>query len=497
MQNRSPSKNYPILVSLVVVLAITIRAALYSCFPIFLTEDSGDYLAATHEIYYHQNFQSPALRDWRMPGYPVFLALTYPFTHMQSDRVVIVQKIFGVFCVLLGLMIGWQARSQFLSIALGLFVAMNPVYLLFEHMLLSESIFLFVLMAFLTLYIGYWQTAIRPTSLQTWLVGGLLGLISAAGILIRTNSMVFFGACILGIYIFKLRPTKKLPGIKALVVFSSSLVIGLTILLAPWMWRNYQMYNNISISNLTYRNSFFLKGTLGRLDTNLPLYQKISREIGIDDFGYPWLNKFKEIYPTIEAEKIAQLLLIEQIRNHPVVHAVDILDSFLCYGGVCRGLAGERKTITYWFERKMNKPKAILKLGTIVWTKTSNPDYVFVDTSRNSFLLFLWSKIGALYLSIFRPFLFFGTLILGCKLFWDWLAKKAYLSNPLGLLCSVIGASYIILATAHALTTAGLDRYATPFDVVAIIFTLLVLSDNFLRIRSKKSIQIKENALNI
>src|SRR5262245_25415985 len=72
-------------IGIVLTLSVVVRLMLFMNFPVALTADSWDYLSAAGGLYHHADFNSYAMRDLRLPAYPVFLAATYPLTEMRAD----------------------------------------------------------------------------------------------------------------------------------------------------------------------------------------------------------------------------------------------------------------------------------------------------------------------------------------------------------------------------------------------------------------------------
>src|SRR4051794_22617879 len=103
------------------LLALVLRALLYRDYPLLLTADSWDYLGATTAIAQRLDFASitgNGLRDCRVPGYPVFQAVFFPLTQLQSDRILLLQAALGLLGILLGWAIGRVLRAP--AVAEGL-----------------------------------------------------------------------------------------------------------------------------------------------------------------------------------------------------------------------------------------------------------------------------------------------------------------------------------------------------------------------------------------
>ena len=165
----------------IVAGAAVIRLVLFFNLPALFTDDSWDFLGAAFDIARRADFNSDRLRDVRMPAYPVALAVTLPFTAMQTDRVVLLQKALGLVSVGLGAAIGHALRRRFLAESLSIFIGFNPVFLLYEHLLMTETLFLTTLLG-LTL-----AAVIGLRGPLRWWKGAMLGAILGVSTLTRAN----------------------------------------------------------------------------------------------------------------------------------------------------------------------------------------------------------------------------------------------------------------------------------------------------------------------
>jgi hypothetical protein len=174
---------------LFLALALIVRLGLYQHLPIFMTQDSGPYLLAGADTLQGEGLFADSLGDWRLPGYPLFLALTWPLTHFNSQLIVLMQIGLGLGAVLLGVVIGRLLQSRLVSEALVLFLGLDPVYLLNEHTIMSESLFLVEMLAVSSLVL------LCLRGLVGFLEGLALGVVTAICLLTRSNSFFFVCRC--------------------------------------------------------------------------------------------------------------------------------------------------------------------------------------------------------------------------------------------------------------------------------------------------------------
>ena len=260
--------------------ALAVRLVLYWSFPSFLTDDSGDYLLAARALAGSFDFASSGLHDWRVPGYSLFLALVQPYTALQSDRIVAVQVLLGVLTVLLGFVVGVASRSALTAVGLALFLAFNPIYLLFEHAVMSEALAIAALLGFLAAVV--WSCS-RPR--RAWLCGVVVAAPFALCVLTRANSMAFCAICLVA------PPAcwAVQEGVRsrlwrdAVLRFAAAVLAVLIVLVGPWLLRNYQMYGQASMLVSLNRNLFLYKAFYEPVDSTLPKLQAINRDFGGGD----------------------------------------------------------------------------------------------------------------------------------------------------------------------------------------------------------------------
>ena len=98
-------------------------------------------------------------------------------------NIVIAQKILGLVTVFLGFLLGQVLRSRVVSEVMVIFLGLNPVFLLNEHLVMTEGLFLFTLLLFLVIFSLCLHGKVGVTK------GLLLGLTSGICILTRANGL--------------------------------------------------------------------------------------------------------------------------------------------------------------------------------------------------------------------------------------------------------------------------------------------------------------------
>ncbi len=458
-------------VLLYLLLAVALRLVLATHFPLLVTLDSPDYIHSGVEIYKHLDFNSDSLRDVRMPGYPLFLATMYPLIGVRSDLLVLVQSFVGVLCVALGWKIGRLLHSQLVAEGLALFFVFNPVYLLFEHALMTEALSIFFMLLFTTAVVYCWR---QPPSL--W-----LGFVTAAllgfSVLVRVNLLPYGFTLLTVIAAYWMavawrQPDSKLLGAIAPVLLP--LFLGLTVVLGPWLWRNYAIYNNISLSEHSARSLLMWKNMSHTMDTSLPLFQQYAD--GFAELDYAWLDKFNSQFRTVEAETIATAVLAEQISTHPNRHLYALVISAFDYAGIyAQGNVplDDRAAVAWWFQHLVADPTDVVRA---VPTVTQWMDYIPI--TQPSIWTQIWSRAGIFYLLIVRPALVIAFVVASFAFGFMTLCHNcSAFTYPQRAVWGFILAYYVTFIF-HAITLTGSDRFASISDWLALLVVLFILENS-------------------
>ncbi|MDD5656715.1 MAG: glycosyltransferase family 39 protein, partial [Elusimicrobia bacterium] len=198
-------------------------------------------LGAGYEGYYDDGIYVDLARAWaglpgaadglaHPPGYPVFLA---PFcllgAHGQAAALAaqcVLSAALAPLTFLLALRLGLSRRASLWG---GVFCALNPMLIYFSTRVMTEILFVFLVMVFFLLWIRAWQEAALPLAAAAGLAAGL-------GSLTRGTLLPFGG--LLAAAAFCRR--KQRPEWLALVAVCG-LVWALT--MAPWTIRNAARYH--------------------------------------------------------------------------------------------------------------------------------------------------------------------------------------------------------------------------------------------------------------
>ena len=329
-----------------VCIAIAFRWLLFYSFPAILTGDSSGYLASSYQIRHAADFTNVAERAVMLPGYPVFLAITAPITQMNASMIVLMQKALGILSVLIAFLIGIHLRLFLLAELVVLFVAFNPVFMLFEHAISPETVYIFLLLLFTYCWLNW--VGQRPTFLLSFFVGLLFSL----SILTRTNGLIYSGFLIASGLYLNARGKPLIKWYSTLKRMRSSLVgLGLGLLLIiPWLWLNYSTHQRVALVHFNNRNLLLYKAMHDPLDENLTQFYEFNESIG-QTFGQKWIYTVKTEFSTIEAEEIARTLYIEQLTAHPGLHVTQMRYSLLNFYGRYENFGNELATMHIWASR--------------------------------------------------------------------------------------------------------------------------------------------------
>ena len=452
-------------------LAIVLRIILYVTLPVFTTNDSWDYLLASEDIYWRFDFLSGFLRDTRLPGYPVFLALVHPITLMQADRILVAQTILGLASMVLGLWIGRILGSRLAAEVLVIFLGFNPYFLLNEHALMTETWYLFVLLAF---------TALTLLAVRDGFTAGVsmgIGITAAAIVLTRANVLPFCVVIIVGAVALRVilhrGGASFVNGVYAHL--RAILILGavFAILVVPWLWRNYQLYDTWTFVNFTNRNLLVWKAMHGDIDYTLPQISQVNDLLEMKKVDFVWLWKTRQVYDANQIERISNELWLEQIRAQPITHLSDIGEALLGYAGIYDNYGDDRTAVRVWFSLipELAQIQKLNRVSDEIATRTS---YTYVERGIDSWINDWWSAAALLYMTYLRPVFLLGFTII----FFGYLLAVRRIQGAAPLLYRdtvlLLGAGYWVMAAVHAITLTDGDRYALMFDWIPILLVVLV-----------------------
>ncbi len=457
------------------LVAIGIRSLLFVRSPIMLTADSWDYLAISEDIYKYARFSYHSLGDWRLPIYPLFLVLLRIYAPLNAVNIVLAQSLLGLGTVVLGILIGWMHRSYAIAVVMGLFLSLNPVYLLYEHLVMSETMFLFTLLGFTS--VALYCLRNQPG----WWLGFLLGITASLCMLTRANGLFFCLPMIVFVTWRQLSfhyPRQLYAQIidKRVHYLLAGVMIGGLLVFAPWLWRNYKTYGHVSLfTHNTNLNMLAYMAEHNLIDTSLPSIKthNINNSFNSEYAGtiYKFLAEMRYQEGIVRADQLAGVLLKEQIDDHPEAFFSEIWSAVLNFGGypILPDDWNARINVRNWFDKLIDDVSQIHKANQSFYGDSSS---TYMESRADSPVNSYWALIGSAYLQIFRPILFTAFIFsfILTLFFFRYLPHINPALMPLSL-------SYIAVILAHSLTLADYDRFSTPFDWIPLLVICLSVKE--------------------
>ncbi|MEO7312832.1 MAG: glycosyltransferase family 39 protein [Chitinophagaceae bacterium] len=179
--------------------------------------------------------------SFRTPGYPFFIAVVYFFFGVKPYAVLVVQIFVNLFSIVLVYHTARRMFSKAAGMVAAVLFAFEPHNLMYIFSLWSETLFV----GFTCLTVFLIVRAVQDRSSRQLI---LAGMVLALTILIRPV-LEFYPLAIIGFLIcyFWKSPRHLFTGIAAFL-------IGVIMLLTPWLLRNYREFNRLQLSSMTGYN---------------------------------------------------------------------------------------------------------------------------------------------------------------------------------------------------------------------------------------------------
>lgn len=211
----------------VTLVALALRLGFEFRVAPFVSKDSQSYFLPAWDLVHTGEFQL-GLR--RTPGYPAFLALVLGVLGDDLRGITLAQHLLGAGTAALAYLLGRMTFGRSAGLVAGLLAALSGPLLAYEHYVLSESLFAFVLTGALSVLVLAWR---RPSG-RLWLLGGVL---AGASALIRPVGQLVLPLALLAALVAHPRPIRR--GL----VSCGLVLVGFALLVVPWTIRNQLAYN--------------------------------------------------------------------------------------------------------------------------------------------------------------------------------------------------------------------------------------------------------------
>ncbi|HXJ33720.1 MAG TPA: hypothetical protein VMS22_06720 [Candidatus Eisenbacteria bacterium] len=465
-----------LLVSLLVVAAVGVRWVLYRDLPALLTNDSWDYLKAAQDIRRDLDFFSAGLRDVRLPGYPTLLALASPLVGWRSDSIVLLQSVLGLTTAAIGWGIGKVLGSRLISWVMVVFLALNPVYLLNEHAIMAEA---FGLTLYLLLVLVGLACLVRPGGSVGWVA---FGVVLGVCTLTRAN-VVALGAAIAGGACLLQRPANGTCGdvgrLRRSLEYLRPVLLTVTItsiIVTPWLWRNWAAYGRPSFFSSTNRVLVMYKNMHRPFDSSMPTLARVNEMLEYDHIDFEWLWRFSNRFDPREAEDLARRILDEQIAKDPWLHVSQIGESAVAFGGFGPATVDDRSALLFWFDVEVGHVGNMEALSRSE-AASRLPHWTFVPRGRDTPTTALFARAGHAYLRPGRAVVSLGFL-LALGLYFVWIVRfRGRARGARSAVVLVLAIGYLGTVAMHVAMLMDCDRFASMFDFLSVLITVAIFEE--------------------
>jgi hypothetical protein len=206
-------------------VATSLRLAFTFRSPVFVTKDSLEYVQPGYGLVFGQGFE---LAQRRTPVYPAFIAGVMALAGQDLGAIVFFQHLLGVATAVMVFAIGLLTAGPAIATAAGLLFALSSPQLIYEHYVITEPVFTFLLVASVL-------TMIVAVKRDRWTWYALAGLLIGIAALTRPVAQVLIP--LVPLYLWLVLRSWRRAAVGTLIVW------GVTaLLLFPWSLRNQREY---------------------------------------------------------------------------------------------------------------------------------------------------------------------------------------------------------------------------------------------------------------
>jgi hypothetical protein len=214
-----------LLLCTVIVVALGLRLAFTFRSPVFVTKDSLEYVQPGYGLVFGQGFE---LAQRRTPMYPAFIAGVMALAGQDLSAIVFFQHLLGAATAAMVFGIGFLTAGPVIATAVGLLFALSSPQLIYEHYVITEPVFTFLLVASVL-------TMILAVRRDRWTWYALAGLLIGLAALTRPVAQVLIP--LVPLYLWLGLRSWRRAAVGTLVVWGVA-----ALLLAPWTLRNQREY---------------------------------------------------------------------------------------------------------------------------------------------------------------------------------------------------------------------------------------------------------------
>lgn len=217
--------------TLVILVAASVRVLFAWQTPAFVGGDSTNYHDPAYHLLIGDGFPLPVPRQ---PLYPVFIALVARLFGESLENLTAVQHVLGVGTAALTYLIGRLTFGRGAGLFGGLAAALSGGLLIYEHYVLTETLFTFLL----TFSVALFLLGLRRQC-GRWFVAS--GLVLGLAVLTRPHAQVML---VLGPLTLAFCQRRWRPVLRASALF----LLAAAVVLLPWMARNRAVHGFFAVS---------------------------------------------------------------------------------------------------------------------------------------------------------------------------------------------------------------------------------------------------------
>jgi hypothetical protein len=238
-------------VAAILLVAVAVRLVFFLHAPIFFEGDARGYLLRAVEISTGEGFQFTLKRT---PGYPLFMASVFSVAGPSLEAVAFVQHLFGVVTAVLIYGCARQIAGWPAGLLAALATALSGSMLIYEHVMLTES--LFTLLAVATAWL-----ALQGSTNRSWFWLGLSGAVASLGAMIRPVGLVLA---------FVVPPvTLWLIPRRSGLVLAGAFLAAFGLVMSPWVLHNALVHGEAEV---VHPGRFLIDRTIRHNPTGISMY---------------------------------------------------------------------------------------------------------------------------------------------------------------------------------------------------------------------------------
>jgi hypothetical protein len=216
-------------ISLIVLVALAIRAAFAFRVPVFLLRDSIGYFLPAWDILNGYGFD---LSIRRTPVYPAFLSTAMAMLGEDLVAIAFAQHLLGIGNAVLVYVLGKMTVGRVAGLIAAMITALNGALIIAEHYLMPEALLVFLLLLTFVVFVGAIRSGRRPAFVATGLLLGLTLLCKpVAQVLIPVLPLVL---------------VVTYGSVRRAVLPSLMIGAGLMAVVVPWMARNAAVHGTVT-----------------------------------------------------------------------------------------------------------------------------------------------------------------------------------------------------------------------------------------------------------